>query len=405
MELPEDIIEKNGKLFWLNNFLIMMGSLYSGFSFPWFYLFEMSEMNEFRVGIDLSVSILFLFTFLKNKKKKRNTWSLILALVCIIPFDALSVASPISLRALSLFRLLNIHSFIKIKEFMPKVIKVIFMGTGVLLLLHFIACGWLWIHNTNLASDPATSYNMALYWAMTTVTTVGYGDITPVSNLARIYTMFTMLAGVGFYGVVIGHFSNLMMARDKYQEQKKEKMYNLRNFMKHYNIPRNLQKDVFSFYQHILQKQLSEDDERFISELPKALQSEINLYRKIKLIRKIHIFNGCSDTCLKMIASKLNQAFYSPKQIIINQGDTGKEMFIMAHGKVDVFQKEQVIASLGPGDFFGEIALLEDTIRKADVRAKTYCDLYTLEKTDFLEIIEKFPSLKNKFEVIYLKTA
>ena len=78
-------------------------------------------------------------------------------------------------------------------------------------------------------------------------------------------------------------------------------------------------------------------------------------------------------------------------------------MFIIGHGEVEVSMGEKVIAQLKAGQFFGEIALLEDTIRSADVMAKAYCDLYTFKKEDFLEVVAKYPDLGQKFKETYNK--
>jgi len=124
---------------------------------------------------------------------------------------------------------------------------------------------------------------------------------------------------------------------------------------------------------------------------------------KIKLIREVHIFHDCSTPCLKMIAQKLEQTYHSPNEYIIKKGDRGDEMFILGHGEVEVTMGEKVVTTLKAGQFFGEIALLEDTIRTADVKARAYCDLYTFKKSDFLEVISKYPDLGDKFKAIYSK--
>lgn len=69
-------------------------------------------------------------------------------------------------------------------------------------------------------------------------------------------------------------------------------------------------------------------------------------------------------------------------------------MFIIAHGEVDIIIGDaKRVASLKSGQLFAEAALLQETTRNADVRASSYCDLYKLNKTDFLTIIQKYPEL------------
>jgi voltage-gated potassium channel len=306
------------------------------------------------------------------------------------------------IRVIRVLRIIKLRSLIHLIDFIPKAFKILMIATAVMLAIHWFACGWM-IINPRTEPDNLSFYIVSLYWAVTTLTTVGYGDITPTTNLSRIYTMGVMLVGVGVYGVIIAQFSRLMMLVDKYTEEKKEKMNGLSQYMKYYNIPSSLQRQVFSFYNHVLSKTVSDEDNQIINDLPQALQQELNIYTKIKLIKNVHIFKECSTPCLKMIAQKLEQTFHSPNEYIIRKGDAGEEMFIIGHGDVQVTHGEKILAELKSGQFFGEIALIEDTIRTADVQSKAYCDLYTFKKEDFLLITEKYPHLADKFHAIYSK--
>jgi hypothetical protein len=306
------------------------------------------------------------------------------------------------LRLCRIIRVVKLRSLLGIIDFLPKTVKVALAVSGVMLAIHWIACGWMLI-NPRPDLDPYSYYNVSLYWAVTTLTTVGYGDITPQTNLGRLYTMGVMMIGVASYGIIIGNFSRMIMMADKYKEERKEKMNNLHQFMRYYNIPASLQRQVFSYYNHLLTKNISDQDQQVVSDLPQALQNELQTFMKIKLIRQVHIFKDCTTPCLQMIAKRLEQTFHSPNEYIIKKGDVGEEMFIIGHGEVEVWVGEKVVAELKAGQFFGEIALLEDTIRTADIKAKAYCDLYTFKKEDFLEVIDKYPDLGEKFKQIYRK--
>jgi voltage-gated potassium channel len=213
-----------------------------------------------------------------------------------------------------------------------------------------------------------------------------------------------MILGVGVYGVVIGNVTRMISMADRYKEQSREKLQDLSTFMKHYSIPEKLQYAVFSYYNHLLEKRLSDNDTKIISDLPHALQAELQTYMNMKLIGGVPAFKLCTHNCLKEISASLKQSYYSPGQKIINQGDIGNEMFIIGHGTLDVYlEKNKVIASLNEGQFFGEAALLEETKRNANVRARTYCDLYTLDKEDFIRIIKRYPELLESVKQVMQK--
>lgn len=325
-----------------------------------------------------------------------------------IPFDIIVtvLGLDVPMRILAAIRLFRVIRVTKLRnmfgyiDFLPKSVKLVLVLSAIMLGIHWIACGWMLLM-PNPELDPMSAYNLALYWAVTTLTTVGYGDITPASNISRIYTMFVMMIGVGSYGIIIGNFSRMIMLADKYKEEKKEKMTSLHGFLKHYSIPKDVQSEVFSFYNHLLAQKVNEQDNEIMNDLPPAIQQELKIYMKIRLIRDIHVFHGISLECLKMLAEKLEHNFHSPNDMIVKTGDVGNEMFIIGHGSVEVLIGGNVVATLNPGDFFGEIALLEKTTRNADIRSKAYCDLYTLSKKSFLEVTQAFPSLDKNFREIY----
>lgn len=404
--------------------------LYTAIEAPLSFVFEVNVKESHLWWDGIFTSILLADVFLHYKEKldlseftkewyepeqavkkpyRKSIW-LPLDLVASIPFDIIASLLGLNLgvRVLGLIRLLRLLRVLKFKgllsltSYLPKFSKVILVLSAVSVIIHWIACGWMLLNGQEPNGDLVTAYNKAIYWTVTTLTTIGYGDITPTTNIARMYTMVIMVLGVGTYGFVIGNFSKMIMLADKYKEEKKEKMNELSLFLRHYGIPSGLRRQVFSFFNHILDQSAYKLDQTILTELPAALQSELQIYIKIRLIKNIPIFQDCNLACQKMIAENLEQRYHAPSDMIIRSGEDGREMFIIAHGEVDVYAGEKVATTLKSGQFFGEIALLEEVTRSADVKSKTYCDLYTLDKENFGEIIKKYPDLKKKFmEVTY----
>lgn len=153
----------------------------------------------------------------------------------------------------------------------------------------------------------------------------------------------------------------------------------------------------------MLKKNIAEHDGKILADLPESLQHELKLFMKVKFIRKLAIFRELSHECLRSIALRLKQEFYTPGQYIVKSGDEGEEMFIISHGEVEVSRDGQYLVSLKNGQVFGEIALLEKTTRNADVISQSYSDLYLLKRQDYFAIVEIYPELGERMQGIYEK--
>jgi voltage-gated potassium channel len=405
--------------------VIFFAVAFTAFEAPFSFTFA-TRIQQWQLWSDSLISLVFISDVLyrlrsiyKKKsaiptnKQDKLMWYLFLLIdiIAAIPFDMIAYHYNLGghFQVLSLIRLFRLVRLFKIFSLMghltivPPAIKISSIAVGALITLHWIACGWILIYpTTNL--DITSYYIKSLYWATATLTTIGYGDITPTTNAGRLYTMIVMILGVGVYGFVIGYVARTMSQSDRHKEYSKEKVTDLANFMRYYNIPERLQSAAFSYYNHLITKRLTENDSTIISDLPQALQQELQTYMNMKLIGTVPVFKHCSIACLKDVASALERKYYSPGQTVIQIGEVGQEMYIIGHGIVEVILKDgNAVASLHEGQCFGEAALLKETMRNASVRAQQYCDLYKLKKEDFLEIIKKHPDLLENMQKITSK--
>lgn len=109
--------------------------------------------------------------------------------------------------------------------------------------------------------------------------------------------------------------------------------------------------------------------------------------RQLALLRGVPIFAPLSLTVIEQIASDLERVSFAAGIDVIRQGDPGDCYFLIEDGRVEIIHDGSSIAALGPGDGFGEIALLREVPRTATVRATTGLDLFRLQRAAFLEAI------------------
>ncbi len=117
------------------------------------------------------------------------------------------------------------------------------------------------------------------------------------------------------------------------------------------------------------------------------------------MIQRVKAFEGLERERLTFIARLLKPRLVPPGETILQEGKRGTAMYFIASGKVEVQLPEHAVV-LGAGEFFGELALLTEKPRTADVRALGYCHLLVLDARDFARLMRSDPGLKEKIEAV-----
>ena len=117
---------------------------------------------------------------------------------------------------------------------------------------------------------------------------------------------------------------------------------------------------------------------------------------KIELLKRVPLFAGCSKAELREIAIVADELDLREGRTLVREGQRGREFFVLVTGTVRVSRKGRKLAELGPGDWFGEIALLTDTPRSATVTATSPIRVLVLTDRAFRRVVEWMPSIALK---------
>ena len=110
----------------------------------------------------------------------------------------------------------------------------------------------------------------------------------------------------------------------------------------------------------------------------------------------VPLFSSCSNRELQKIARAADEITVDEGREIVTQGATGHEAFIIIDGTARVVRNDQEIATIGPGDYFGELALLDGGPRTASVVATSPMTLLVLGQREFAGLIDEVPGLAHK---------
>jgi len=116
----------------------------------------------------------------------------------------------------------------------------------------------------------------------------------------------------------------------------------------------------------------------------------------IQHLSSVPMFGACTNKELIQVAKHTTDLTIRAGKVLITEGTKGREFFVIIDGKATVSRKKKNIATLGPSDYFGELALLDGAERNATVTAETEMEVVVLEQREFLGLLADVPSLARK---------
>lgn len=276
---------------------------------------------------------------------------------------------------------------------------LLFFVFWLLLVAHWLACGWLALGGIEAGADPLTRYVRALYWCITTLATVGYGDIVPNNNPQTVYSMLVILCGVAGYSWVIGNVANLLANLDRARQHHSETVERLAAFLRYRNVPVELQRRLREYFAYLWEHRLGYDEASAMAELPQGLREEVAAHLRRDLIERTPLFRTAGQELVRELALQLRPAVFTPGEYIFRAGEPGANMYFIGRGAVEIVAPGgAVLATLRDGDFFGEMALLFSQRRTASARAADYSDVYALDKDTFERVIARYPAFAAHIE-------
>jgi len=119
----------------------------------------------------------------------------------------------------------------------------------------------------------------------------------------------------------------------------------------------------------------------------------VDVVEKMLHLKALPVFEGLSARQLMNLARSVKEETVEAAALVVEQGDYDDRLFLVLEGVIHIVRGETLLAEMGPGDFFGEIALFEGTARTATAAAQTRVRLLALERADLLSLIEEMPGI------------
>ena len=117
---------------------------------------------------------------------------------------------------------------------------------------------------------------------------------------------------------------------------------------------------------------------------------------KLDHLAQVRLFRACSRKELTTIGRASDEVRVAGGKTIVEEGQTGHEFFLILDGNASVLRKGRKVATLGPGDYFGELALLDRGPRNATVKADGDMEILVLGQREFSGVLDEVPTIAHK---------
>ena len=328
---------------------------------------------------------------------------------------------PRLVRTLRLIRLVRLLRLMRVARVFRKfqnhfavhagIFKLSRLGLFILFLSHFFACMWYfvasiadedevtWARQYGLPDDAplGRKYLVSLYWAVATITTVGYGDIRPSNNDERLMAVIAMMIGVTFFSYIVGVMSSIVVQVDQQNIAFHNKMAALNMYIKYRSIPRRLAAKIRAQvrYAHEMSGEIVEDNEAAIlKDLPDTLRAEVNGHLRAEVLDAVNIFYGLPLAAIDVIVSRLRPMAASFGERIYLRGEPAKEFFIVRTGAVAIVNAAETFTyhTVQQGDIFGVSGtMLRNGRRGCTAKALDDCHLYRVRRDDLVALATAYP--------------
>uniref|UniRef100_A0A8C2BSZ9 Voltage-gated delayed rectifier potassium channel KCNH4 n=1 Tax=Cyprinus carpio TaxID=7962 RepID=A0A8C2BSZ9_CYPCA len=356
-----------------------------------------------------------------------TTW-LFVDLIAALPFDllyAFNVSVYFGVHLLKTVRLLRLLRLLQKLERYSQYSAVVLtlLMSMFALLAHWMACVWYvigrseiennspgswdigWLHELGkrlavLGGGPSirSSYVTSLYFALSSLTSVGFGNVSANTDSEKIFSICTMLIGALMHAAVFGNVTAIIQRMYSRRSLYHTRTKDLKDFIRVHRLPKALAQRMLECFQTTWSVNNGIDVSELLKDFPDELRADIAMHLNKELLQ-LPLFESASRGCLRSLSLIIKTSFCAPAEFLIRQGDALQAIYFVCSGSMEVLKDNTVLAILGKGDLIGSDSLTKEQVIKtnANVKALTYCDLQYISLKGLREVLRLYPEYAQKF--------
>ncbi|XP_012534392.1 potassium voltage-gated channel subfamily H member 8 isoform X1 [Monomorium pharaonis] len=257
------------------------------------------------------------------------------------------------------------------------------------------------------------SYITALYFTCSSLTSVGFGNVSANTFSEKFFSICTMLIGALMHAVVFGNVTAIIQRMYSRRSLYQTKLRDLKDFLVLHQIPEELKQRMQDYFQTMWSLNHGIDVHETLKQFPEELRGDVSMHLHREIL-SLPIFEAASQGCLKLLSLHIRNNFCAPGEFLMHKGDALSYIYYLCNGSMEVVQNDMVVAILGKGDLVGcdiNVHLQHgnngggttgsgsvDVVKSScDVKALTYCDLKCIHMPGLVEVLRLYPEYQHEF--------
>ena len=310
---------------------------------------------------------------------------------------------------------LRIEDQISNEKFLP-VVAIFKLLLYLFFIAHFLACIIFSISLSDLSPNTIiyqmtckseelllTSidlYITSVYWAIVTMTSIGYGDISPQTTNERIFGVIAMLISSVMFGVIVGNIGTLSEKYSMKETERRNMLFNANLFIKTHNLSTEIKHKLRRYIEYAFNNDKFNESKVgvIISSLSQPLQEEIFLCTNGNAVRKCVAFRIFTEPYINRISKQMQVKIFLPMDHMITEGQVSEGMYFIVQGYAEVYDlsTSRKIIVLSRKQYFGEIGLFTRQPCASSVMSTDFTETLFLSFVEFEKIVESLPAVKEK---------